>query len=477
MTLETIIGLEIHVELDTKTKIFCNCSTKFGKKPNENTCPICLGLPGTLPVMNERVIELAVKAGLAINCNINTLNKMDRKNYFYPDLPKAYQISQYDLPICQDGYVDIETEQGSKRIRINRIHMEEDAGKLVHDEFEPVSYIDYNRVGVPLIEIVTEPDIRSIDEAIIFLKTLKNILEYADISDCKMEEGSLRCDANISMRKVGDTKLNTRVELKNINSFKELEKALLKEQKRQSELYKYGEDYKIIQETRRWDSAKGKTIPMRGKEEAHDYRYFPEPDIIPLIVKNEILENAKASLPELPSIKKERFIKDYALTETDASIIVADKYLANYFEDIVKEGADAKNASNWILRDVIRILNEQKIEAKDFNLPAKELATIIKLTKENKINSSSATLVFDEILKTNKTALEIIEEKSLLQSNDSSEIEAIVDKVIFENENVVKQYKEGNKKVLGFLVGQIMKATKGKVNPKIANEILSKKLN
>jgi aspartyl-tRNA(Asn)/glutamyl-tRNA(Gln) amidotransferase subunit B len=279
------------------------------------------------------------------------------------------------------------------------------------------------------------------------------------------------------MRKVGDTKLNTRVELKNINSFKELEKALLKEQKRQSELYKYGEEHKIVQETRRWDSAKGKTIPMRGKEEAHDYRYFPEPDIIPLVVKDEILENAKASLPELPNAKKERFIKEYSLSETDAAIIVADKYLANYFENVVKEGADAKSASNWILRDVIRVLNEQKIEAKDFNLPAKELATIIKLTKENKINSSSATLVFDEILKTNKTALEIIEEKSLLQSNDSSEIEAIVDKVLSENENVVMQYKEGNKKVMGFLVGQVMKATQGKVNPKIANEILSKKLN
>jgi aspartyl-tRNA(Asn)/glutamyl-tRNA(Gln) amidotransferase subunit B len=473
---ETIIGLEIHVELATKTKIFCNCSTEFGAEPNANTCPVCLALPGALPVMNEEVVKLATKAGLAIGCEINQLNKMDRKNYFYPDSPKAYQISQFDLPICENGLVQIDTEQGKKDIRINRIHMEEDAGKLVHAEFEPYTYIDYNRVGVPLCEIVTEPDLRSIDEAITFLRTLRSIMIYAGISDCKMEEGSMRCDANISLRKVGDTKLNTRVELKNINSFKELEKALTKEQKRQLELYKYGEEHKIVQETRRWDAAKGKTIPMRSKEDAHDYRYFPEPDVIPIVVKDEIVENAKATMPELPQVKLARFVSEYKLNETDAAILVDERALAEFYEKVVEAGADAKSACNWVLRDIIRLMHEQKITPEEITFDPKELAEIIKMAKAGTINSSAATQVFDEIVKTGKTAKVIVEEKGLIQVNDSSEIEKIVEDVLANNSKVVEQFKGGNTKVKGFLVGQVMKMSKGKANPKMASDMIDAKL-
>lgn len=473
---ETIIGLEIHVELATKTKIFCNCSTEFGAEPNANTCPVCLALPGALPVMNEEVVKLATKAGLAIGCEINQLNKMDRKNYFYPDSPKAYQISQFDLPICEKGLVQIDTEQGKKDIRINRIHMEEDAGKLVHAEFEPYTYIDYNRVGVPLCEIVTEPDLRSIDEAIVFLRTLRSIMIYAGISDCKMEEGSMRCDANISLRKVGDTKLNTRVELKNINSFKELEKALTKEQKRQLELYKYGEEHKIVQETRRWDAAKGKTIPMRSKEDAHDYRYFPEPDVIPIVVKDEIIANAKAAMPELPQAKLARFVSEYKLNETDAAILVDERALAEFYEKVVEAGADAKSSCNWVLRDIIRLMNEQKITPEEITFDPKELAEIIKMSKAGTINSSAATQVFDEIAKTGKTAKIVVEEKGLIQVNDSSEIEKIVEDVLANNVNVVEQFKGGNTKVKGFLVGQVMKMSKGKANPKMASDMIDAKL-
>ncbi len=473
---ETIIGLEIHVELKTNTKIFCNCSTEFGAEPNANTCPVCLGLPGTLPVINEEVVNMAVKAGLAINCDINQLNKFDRKNYFYPDLPKAYQISQFDMPICIDGHVDIDTEGGKKRIRINRIHMEEDAGKLVHMEYEPFTLIDYNRVGVPLIEIVTEPDIRSIEEAITFLKTLKSILEYSEVSDVKMEQGSLRCDANISLRKVGDTKLNTRVEIKNLNSFKELQRALEKEEKRQKELYVYGEEYKIVQETRRWDAAKGKTISMRSKEEAHDYRYFPEPDITPLYVEDSIIKNAKETLPELPQQKRERFLKEYGINEEEVDILIGDKDMSGYYEELVMASGDAKSACNWMLRDVVRVLNEQKIEFKEFPVSSKNLGAMIKMAKSGKINSSAATKVFDEMVATGKTPETIVEEKGLVQVNDTSAIEAIVEQVLADNQNVVEQYKSGNEKVKGFLVGQIMKLSKGKANPKIASEILDSKL-
>ncbi|WP_461207151.1 Asp-tRNA(Asn)/Glu-tRNA(Gln) amidotransferase subunit GatB [Clostridium sp. DL1XJH146] len=473
---ETIIGLEIHAELNTATKIFCNCSTKFGAEPNANTCPVCLGLPGTLPVMNENVVKLAVKAGLALGCKINKLNKMDRKNYFYPDLPKAYQISQFDLPICGEGKVEIETEAGKRTIRLNRIHMEEDAGKLVHMEYEPYTLIDYNRVGVPLIEIVTEPDIRSIDEAVEFLKTLKGILEYAEISDCKMEEGSLRCDANISLRKVGDDKLNTRVEIKNLNSFKELQKALEKEQKRQTELYNYGEEYKIVQETRRWDSGKGKTIPMRSKEEAHDYRYFPEPDIIPIVVEEHIFEEARETMPELPKEKKKRLMEVLGLGEKEADILVNDKMLAEYYEALIKAGCNPKSGCNWVLGDVLRVLKENKDEATNFAIAPERLYKLIKLVDDSKISNTAAKTVFEEMLISDKEADKIVEEKGLSQISSSDALETIVMEVLEANPSVVEQFKEGKTQVKGFLVGQIMKKTKGKANPKMVAEMLEKKL-
>ncbi|SHI01772.1 Asp-tRNA(Asn)/Glu-tRNA(Gln) amidotransferase subunit GatB [Clostridium grantii] len=477
MSYETIIGLEVHSELKTKTKIFCNCSTKFGEEPNANTCPICLGLPGTLPVMNEEVVNLAVKAGKAVGCRINQLNKMDRKNYFYPDLPKAYQISQFDLPICEEGLIKIETEDGIRDVRINRIHMEEDAGKLVHMEYEPYTLIDYNRVGVPLIEIVTEPDMRSIEEAITFFKTLKDILEYAGISDCKMEQGSIRCDANISMRKVGDDKLNTRVELKNINSFKELQKALEKEQKRQLELYTYGEEHKIVQETRRWDSGKGKTIPMRSKEEAHDYRYFPEPDVIPIIVSDEIIANAEATMPELPEIKKARLMSEYGISKKEVEVLVADKPLVDYFEELIACGCESKLACNWILGDVLRVLKEEKITANEFAITPAKLFKLLALVSESKISTTAAKTVFEEMLKSWKEPEEIVKEKGLSQISSLDTIDPIIEEVIKNNPSVVEQYKEGKTQVQGFLVGQIMKATKGKANPKMVAELLVEKLN
>jgi aspartyl-tRNA(Asn)/glutamyl-tRNA(Gln) amidotransferase subunit B len=474
---ETIIGLEVHSELKTKTKIFCNCSTKFGEEPNANTCPICLGLPGTLPVMNEEVVNLAVKAGKALGCRINQLNKMDRKNYFYPDLPKAYQISQFDLPICEEGLIKIETEDGIRDVRINRIHMEEDAGKLVHMEYEPYTLIDYNRVGVPLVEIVTEPDMRSIDEAITFFKTLKDILEYAGISDCKMEQGSIRCDANISMRKVGDDKLNTRVELKNINSFKELQKALEKEQKRQLELYTYGEEHKIVQETRRWDSGKGKTIPMRSKEEAHDYRYFPEPDVIPIIVSDEIIAHAEATMPELPEVKKARLMSEYGISKKEVEVLVADKPLVDYFEEVIACGCEPKLACNWVLGDILRVLKEEKITAKEFAIVPEKLFKLLALVSESKISTTAAKTVFEEMLKSSKEPEEIVKEKGLSQISSLDTIDPIIEEVIKNNPSVVEQYKEGKTQVQGFLVGQIMKATKGKANPKMVAELLVEKLN
>lgn len=476
MSYETIIGLEIHAELHTKTKIFCNCSTEFGAEPNANTCPICLGLPGTLPVMNEEVVNLAVKAGKAIGCDINQLNKMDRKNYFYPDLPKAYQISQFDLPICINGLVQIETKDGTRDVRINRIHMEEDAGKLVHMEYEPYTLIDYNRVGVPLIEIVTEPDLRSVDEAIAFFRNLKDILEYAEISDCKMEQGSIRCDANISMRKVGEDKLNTRVELKNINSFKELQKALEKEQKRQLELYTYGEEYKIVQETRRWDSGKGKTIPMRSKEEAHDYRYFPEPDVIPIVVKDEIIENAVNTMPELPEVKKTRLIKEYNISKKEVDILVGDKPLVEYFEELIECGCEPKSACNWILGDVLRVLKEERITADKFTIVPTRLNKLIGLISHGSISNTAAKTVFEEMIKSDKDADEIVKQKGLFQISSTDTIGPIIEEVIKNNPDVVQQYKDGKVQVKGFLVGQIMKATKGKANPKMVAELLTQKL-
>lgn len=474
MAFETIIGLEIHVELNTKSKIFCSCSTKFGGKPNENTCPICTGLPGTLPVLNEEVVNLAIRAGNALNCDINMINKFDRKNYFYPDLPKAYQISQFDLPICENGFVDIEIDEKSKKINLTRIHLEEDAGKLVHLEDEPVTLVDYNRTGVPLIEIVSEPDLRSPEEAVEFLKSLKSILEYSEVSDCKMEQGSLRCDANISVREVGQEALNTKVEIKNMNSFKEILKALQKEQKRQVELYSYGEGHKIKQETRKWDSGKGRTVTMRSKEDAHDYRYFPEPDLTPVIVEDTVVEKIRKELPELPSQKRERFSKEYKLSSKEIDILVGKKMLANYFEKVVSLGVSPKEVSNWIIVEILRVLKEKGSE--EIPVKSQYLADLIKLIDEGKISRTAGKEVFEQLVITAKAPDVIVKEKGLSQISTAHELEKVIIDIISENPQAVDDFKNGKTKAVGFLIGQLMKATKGKANPSLAKEIIISKL-
>ncbi len=460
MLLETVIGLEIHAELKTNTKIFCSCSTEFGAKPNENTCPICLGIPGTLPVLNEEVVNLAIKAGRAVNCTINNYNKMDRKNYFYPDLTKNYQTSQYDLPMCINGRVNFNYEGKEVSVRINRIHIEEDAGKLVHLEDEPVSLIDYNRAGVPLVEIVTEPDLRSPGEAAAFMRELKGILEYAEISDCRMEQGSIRCDANISIRPYGQEEYGTKVEIKNINSFREVQKALEKEEKRQKELYQYGEEYKIKQETRRWDAGKGKTLPMRSKEEAHDYRYFPEPDLTPIIIPQEKVDTIEKSLPEMPIEKRARFVKEYGINEKEASIIIGSKVLAEFYEEIVKEGGNPKTASNYILGDLLRLLNANNMEPEYIKISPKNLVDLFKIIEEGKISNTAGKEVFKEMFESNRPVLEIIEEKGLSQISCSDEIEKLVDEVLNNNPKSIEDFKAGKIQAVGFLMGQVMKASK-----------------
>lgn len=476
MSFETIIGLEIHAELNTKSKIFCSCSTKFGAKPNENTCPICLGIPGTLPVLNEEVVNLAMKAGTILNSDINKLNKMDRKNYFYPDLPKAYQTSQHDIPICKGGYVDIEVDGLRHRVRLNRIHMEEDAGKLVHLEDEGISLIDYNRVGVPLIEIVTEPDMRSVEEAITFLKTLKSMLEYGEISDCRMEQGSLRCDANISLRRVGQDTFNTRVELKNLNSFKELQKALEREEKRQKELYTFGEEDKIKQETRRWDSAKGKTIPMRSKEDAHDYRYFPEPDLVPIIINDTQIQEIKKALPEMPREKKKRFKELYGLKDKEIDIIVGDKALSEYYEALAACGTNPKTGANWILGNMLNLLNEKELETDQIPVHPEALYKLTEIIAEGKISITAGQEVFKEMFYTGKSAEEVVTEKGLGQISDIADLERIINSVLDNNPQSVSDYAAGKAQAAKFLMGQIMKASKGKANPQLAKALLEKRL-
>ncbi|ADL51755.1 Asp-tRNA(Asn)/Glu-tRNA(Gln) amidotransferase subunit GatB [Clostridium cellulovorans] len=478
MAFETVIGLEIHAELKTNTKIFCSCSTEFGTAPNTNTCPICLGIPGTLPVVNEEVVNLAIKAGTALNCTINKLNKMDRKNYFYPDLSKNYQTSQFDIPICSGGHVIINVNGTEKKVNLNRIHIEEDAGKLVHDDVNGVSFIDYNRVGVPLIEMVSEPDMRSPEEAVEFLRTVRSILQYAEVSDCRMEQGSIRCDANISIREVGSNVLNTKVELKNINSFKELQKALEKEQKRQLELYTYHEEYKIKQETRRWDAGKGKTIPMRSKEDAHDYRYFPEPDLAPIIIKEEEISAIESTLPEMPSAKKARFLKDYGITEKEIAIIIDDKNLSSFYEETVNLGANPKTTANWVLGDLLRLLKGVDDEEGISSIPVapQGLVDLIKLIEGGKISNTVAKEVFEEMFTTNKSPNEIVEAKGLSQISDNSALEKIIIEVLDSNTDSVESYASGNTKVAGFLMGQVMKLSGGKANPKAAKELMDQKL-
>ena len=471
---EIIIGLEVHAELSTKTKIFCSCPTSFGAEPNTHTCPICMAMPGTLPVLNEKVVEYAVKAGLATNCEISRNSKNDRKNYFYPDLPKSYQISQFDKPLCEHGYVEIDTEEGKRKIRLLRIHIEEDAGKLNHDEFADGSLVDLNRAGVPLIEIVSEPDLRSSEEAEQYLRKLKSILEYIEVSDCKMQEGSLRADVNVSVRKKGETKLGTRTEMKNMNSFRSIVRAIEYEANRQIDVLEEGGV--IEQETLRWDEVSGKTFPMRDKEDAQDYRYFPDPDLVAIKLSDEYIENIRKNLPELPESRKQRYLNEYHLTEKDSNIISSSKYLADLFEQATKICNNAKAVNNWIISDISRILNETEMEPIEIPFDSNQLAKLVQLIDKGTISSSIGKKVLVELFENPRDPEEIIKEKGWIQISDEGVIKEIVMKILEENPQSVSDYKAGKDKALGFLVGQAMKQTKGKANPKMLNEMFLEEL-
>ena len=472
---EVIMGLEVHSELSTKTKIFCSCPTTFGASPNTQTCPICMAMPGTLPVLNEKVVEYAVKAGLATNCEISRNSKNDRKNYFYPDLPKAYQISQFDKPLCEHGYVEIEDNEGNKKkIRLTRIHIEEDAGKLNHDEFGGGSLVDLNRAGVPLIEIVSEPDLRTTEEVEQYLKKLKSILEYIEVSDCKMQEGSFRADVNVSVRKKGDTKLGTRTEMKNMNSFRSITRAIEYEVDRQIDILEEGR--KVEQETLRWDDVSGKTFSMRDKEDAQDYRYFPDPDLVAIKLSEEYINQIKENLPELPESRKERYWDQYKLSQKDARIITSSKYLSNLFEEAIAECNNPKAANNWIISDISRILNEKEIEPSQIPFTGKQLGELIVLIEKGVISSSIGKKVLEELFKEPKSPEQIVKEKGWVQISDEGEIKKVVQKILENNPQSVADYKAGKEKALGFLVGQAMKETKGKANPKILNELFLEEL-
>ncbi len=471
---EVIIGLEVHSELSTKTKIFCSCPTKFGAAPNTQTCPICMAMPGTLPVLNEKVVEYAVKAGLATNCEISRNSKNDRKNYFYPDLPKAYQISQYDQPLCEHGYVEIDTKEGKKKIRLTRIHIEEDAGKLNHDEFAGGSLVDLNRAGVPLIEIVSEPDLRSAEEVEEYLKKLKSILEYIEVSDCKMQEGSYRADVNVSVRKKGDSKLGTRTEMKNMNSFRSITRAIEYEVDRQIDVIEEGGE--VEQETLRWDDVSGKTFPMRDKEDAQDYRYFPDPDLVAIKLSEEYIENIRKSLPELPESRKERYLKEYQLSEKDANIITASKYLSDLFEGAIKVCNNPKAVNNWIISDISRILNETEMEPIEIPFDSNQLGKLVILIDKGTISSSIGKKVLEELFENPRDPEEIIKEKGWIQISDEGAIKEVVLKVLEANPQSIADYKAGKDKALGFLVGQAMKETKGKANPKMLNQMFLEEL-
>ncbi len=471
---EVIIGLEVHAELSTKTKIFCSCPTKFGAAPNTQTCPICMAMPGTLPVLNEKVVEYAVKAGLATNCEISRNSKNDRKNYFYPDLPKAYQISQYDKPLCEHGYVEIDTKEGKKKIRLTRIHIEEDAGKLNHDEFAGGSLVDLNRAGVPLIEIVSEPDLRGSEEVEEYLRKLKSILEYIEVSDCKMQEGSFRADVNVSVRKKGDSKLGTRTEMKNMNSFRSITRAIEYEVDRQIDVIEDGG--KIEQETLRWDDVSGKTFPMRDKEDAQDYRYFPDPDLVAIKLSEEYIENIKNTLPELPESRKERYLKEYELSEKDANIITASKYLSDLFEGAIKVCNNPKAVNNWIISDISRILNETEMEPIEIPFDSRQLGKLIILIDKGTISSSIAKKVLVEMFEHPRDPEDIIDEKGWVQISDEGAIKEVVLKVLEANPQSVADYKGGKDKALGFLVGQAMKETRGKANPQMLNQMFLEEL-
>ncbi len=471
---EVIIGLEVHAELATKTKIYCGCSTEFGSDPNTHCCPICTGMPGVLPVLNKKVVEYAVKMGLATNCEIARFSKQDRKNYFYPDLPKAYQTSQYDLPLCEHGHVEFMVGDQKKRVGITRIHIEEDAGKLIHDPYTGDTLVDFNRCGVPLIEIVSEPDIRSAEEAVGYMQTLKSILEYLEICDCKMQEGSLRCDVNLSVRKKGETKFGTRTETKNLNSFKAIARSIEYETERQIKELENGG--KIYQETRRWDDDKGIGYAMRTKEDAHDYRYFPEPDLAPIVLSDEYINGIKESLPEMPNVRKHRYIEEFGLPEYDAEQITNSKHMAEFFDKAVKTCGNAKLVSNWLMSDVARILNEQEIDIAEAKFTAEQLGNLISLIEKNVISSAIAKKVFEDMAQSGKDPESIVEEKGLKQVTDEGAIRDIVIKVLDLNPASVADYLAGKERAMGFIVGQTMKESHGKANPVMVNKLVKEEL-
>lgn len=471
---ETVIGLEVHVELATKTKIFCGCTTQFGGDPNTHCCPVCTGMPGTLPVLNKKVVEYAIAAGLATNCKITQKCKFDRKNYFYPDLPKAYQVSQLYLPICKDGHIEIEVDGVKKKIGIHEIHMEEDAGKLIHDPWEDATLIDYNRCGVPLIEIVSEPDMRSADEVIAYLEKLKLILQYLGVSDCKMQEGSLRADINLSVREVGAKEFGTRTEMKNMNSFKAIARAIEGERKRQIEVLEYGK--KVIQETRRWDDNKDTSFAMRSKEDAQDYRYFPEPDLVPIEISDEWLKEIKDKEPELRDAKMLRYEREYDIPEYDASIITGSKRLADIFEATVAICNKPKEVSNWLMVETMRLLKEVEIDAEDLSLSPEKLAELIQLIDEGKINRTVAKEVFEQIFKNDVNPKQYVIEHGLVMVNDDGVLRETILKVMEANPQSIADFKAGKEKALGFIVGQTMKEMKGKANPGKINEIIKELL-
>lgn len=478
MKYEAVIGLEIHCELKTKTKIFCGCATGFGAEQNTHVCPVCLGLPGVLPTVNKRVVEFGIKAGLATNCTINKYSKFDRKNYYYPDLPKNWQTSQYDLPIAEHGWVDIDVDGEKKRIRLTRIHMEEDAGKLVHSgttiKDSATSNVDYNRTGVPLLEIVSEPDLRSAEEARAYMEKIKAIMEYIDVSNCRMEEGNLRADINVSLRPAGTEELGTRTEMKNINSFKNLEDAINYEIERQQEVLEDGGH--IVQETRTFDPARGITLSMRSKENAHDYRYMPEPDLPPIVTSEETIEKYRSELPELPDARRARLEKEYGLSDYDAGIITSSRAMAEYFDAVVATGAEPKLAANWIMGDLAKNLNEDGIDIAKSPVSAERLGKMIGLIMKDTISGKIAKKVFKEMWTNEDDPEKIVKDKGLVQITDTGAIEAAVDAAIAANPKAVAEYKGGKKKAIGALVGQVMKATRGKANPQMVNKMLAEKL-
>jgi aspartyl-tRNA(Asn)/glutamyl-tRNA(Gln) amidotransferase subunit B len=471
---EVVIGLEVHAQLKTKSKIFCSCSTQFGAGPNENTCPVCTGMPGMLPVLNARAVEYAVKMAMAVDCTVNCRSLFARKNYFYPDLPMGYQISQFELPVAEHGHIVIHTEKGEKRIGITRIHMENDAGKNIHSATDNASYVDLNRAGVPLIEIVSEPDMRSAEEAVAYLKSLRAILVYLGICDGNLEEGSFRCDANVSIRPRGQEEFGTRAELKNMNSFRNIQRAIEYEVERQIDLVEDGEQ--VVQETRLFDTAKGVTRSMRGKEEAHDYRYFPDPDLLPLIIEEAWIEKWRGELPELPEARCRRFQEELGLPGYDALVLTAEKEVADYFETALATYNEPKKISNWVMGEVMRELNDRGATLAGCKLRAQDLARLVKLVDDGLVSGTIAKNVFKELFETGGDPEAYVKAKGLVQISDTSAIEGLVDEVLAENPSEVERYKGGDKKLTGFFVGQVMKKSKGKANPGLVNQLLAKKL-